>query len=173
MARFAMEAWKTSARQYQQAMTAADPDERARAVDELIRRDGRGAVSVVMDALKDPSDKVRYQALYRAVLVGALPPEDTMIDLVLNDSSEQVRVWAFQTLPVDPTLRWMALRASNDPNQQVAELGRNYLKDLDASTGTSSPQLTAPEVPQGAPEATPPPASPQPLVRHPVAQPGP
>ena len=68
MGRFTMAAWNTSARQYEQTLTAADPDERARAVDELIRRDGRDAVSVVMEALKDPSDKVRYQALYRAVL---------------------------------------------------------------------------------------------------------
>ena len=74
IARFAMAAWNKSDRAYQQSLaSAANPDERARAVDELIRRGGREAVDVVMEALKDPSDKVRYQALYRAGIVGALP----------------------------------------------------------------------------------------------------
>ena len=139
IARFTMAAWNKSDRAYQQSLaSAANPDERARAVDELVRRGGRDAVDVVMEALKDPSDKVRYQALYRAGIVGAIPPEDTIIDLVLNDSSEQIRAWAFQTLPLDPTLQWVAQRAANDSSQQIAELARNYLKDLDASAGTDT-----------------------------------
>ena len=139
IARFTMAAWNKSDRAYQQSLaSAANPDERARAVDELVRRGGRDAVDVVMEALKDPSDKVRYQALYRAGIVGALPPEDTIIDLVLNDTSEQIRAWAFQTLPLDPTLQWVAQRAANDSSQQIAELARNYLKDLDASAGTDT-----------------------------------
>jgi hypothetical protein len=148
--RFAMAAWNKSDRAYQQLLTTAtNPDERARAVDELIRRDGRDAGNVVMEALKDPSDKVRYQALYRAVIVGAMPPEDTIIDLVLNDNSEQVRAWAFQTLPLDPTLQWVAQRAAIDSNQQIAELARNYLKDLNASSGTEASSGTdAPHAPQ-------------------------
>ena len=63
-----------------------------------------------------------------------------MIDLALNDSSEQVKTWAFQTLPLDPTLRWVALRASGDSNQQIAELARNYLKDLMVPPGRLRPR---------------------------------
>jgi hypothetical protein len=149
-----MAAWNKSDRAYQQSLNSAtNPDERARAVDELIRRDGRDSGNVVMEALKDPSDKVRYQALYRAVIVGALPPEDTIIDLVLNDSSAQVRTWAFQTLPLDPTLRWVAQREASDPNQQIAELARNYLKDLDTSFGAGTPSGT--DAPNVAPDAPP------------------
>lgn len=154
IARFAMAAWNKSDRAYQQSLaSAANPDERARAVDELIRRGGREAVDVVMEALKDPSDKVRYQALYRAGIVGALPPEDTIIDLVLNDTSEQIRAWAFQTLPLDPTLQWVAQREANDSSQQIAELARNYLKDLDASSGTDT--SAGSDAPNAAPPAQP------------------
>lgn len=157
IARFAMSAWNKSDRAYQQSLaSAANPDERARAADELIRRGGRDAVDVVMEALKDPSDKVRYQALYRAGIVGALPPEDTIIDLVLNDTSEQIRAWAFQTLPLDPTLQWVAQRVANDSSQQIAELARNYLKDLDASsdTDTSAGTDASNTAPQAQPQMT-------------------
>ncbi len=124
---------KPSATPIAQTFANLEPNARARAVDVLIRREGRRSVQIVLDALKDPSEKVRDQALASALMMGVAIPEDTLSNLALNDPSPNVRFQALQALPLDPTLRWVAERALNDSSQQVAQLARNIMRDLDAA----------------------------------------
>jgi AMIN domain len=133
MNRTSFDAWNAGTKRI--ARTAADPNSdveaRANAVDSLIRREGHQSVNVVLDAMKDPSEKVRSRALYRALFSGVEVPEDALIDLALNDESADVRFLALQALPLEPTLRWVAERARADSSQSVSREAANMLRELD------------------------------------------
>jgi hypothetical protein len=132
MSRSSLSAWKAGTKQLEQNLGEADPEARADAVDSLIKREGRQSVSVVLDALRDPSEDVREKALSRALSMGVPLPENTLTDLALNDESSNVRLLALQALPVDPAFRWVAQRALKDWSPKVASLARDILRELDA-----------------------------------------
>ena len=111
-----------------------DPEVRARTAVSLIRRKGPESSAAALAALKDKSERVRAQSLYRALMSGVEVPSDALVDLALNDESMNVRFLALQALPVDPTLRWVAERAANDSSQQVRTMAREILKELDAAS---------------------------------------
>jgi general secretion pathway protein A len=121
----------------EQTLTDPNPQVRAHAVDSLIRRQGRQSVGVVLDALRDPSERVREQVLYRALSMGVEISEDTLIGLALNDESSNVRVLALQALPVKLTLRWVAERASTDSTQQIREAATDILQEFDSVNADS------------------------------------
>jgi hypothetical protein len=138
MSRSSLSAWKAGTKQLARTLAEADPEARARAVDSLIKREGRQSVSVVLDALRDPSGDVREQALSRALSMGVALPENTLTDLALNDESSKVRLLALQALPVDPAFRWVAERALNDWSSKVARLAKDILRQLDAAARPAS-----------------------------------
>jgi len=115
-----------------------DPAARAHAIETLIRRKGRHSGAIVLAALKDSDEKVRSRALYRALLSGADISQDTLIQLVLNDDSANVRFLALQALPLDPSLRWVAERAVNDSSQSISDMAQDILRELDAASGSSA-----------------------------------
>ena len=136
-----LETWTANANKLKQSVADpdTDPEARARAVDSLIRREGRQSSGVVLDALKDPSEKVRSQALSRALFMGVEIPEDTLIGLTLDDESSNVRFLALQALPLDPTLRWVTERALHDSSQPVSNAARDILREFDtADAGPAS-----------------------------------
>jgi hypothetical protein len=138
MSRSSLSAWKAGTKQLERTLAESDPEARARVVDSLIKREGRQSLSVVLDALRDPSGDVREQALSRALSMGVALPESILADLALNDESSKVRLLALQALPVDPAFRWVAQRALNDWSSKVARLARDILHQLDAAARPAS-----------------------------------
>jgi hypothetical protein len=140
--RFSQRTWTAKNLQIERSVTAGNPEVRSQAVDSLIRREGHQSLGVVLDALKDPSAKVRDQALYRALFMGLALPEDTLIDLALNDESPDVRFLALQALPVDPVLRWVAERARLDSSQPVSHEAQGIISEYDSAG--ASPNASQP-----------------------------
>jgi hypothetical protein len=138
ISRFSLAAWKSSMIRTEQASNQGDAEARANAVQTLIRREGRDSMTTLLNALKDPSDKVRERALNQALLMGTAPPEDILIGLAVNDESGEVRLRALQALPVDPSLRWIAERSVNDANPQVSTVAKSILRELDVAEATSN-----------------------------------
>jgi len=87
-------AWESSSQAADQVLGLSDPEERARAVAAIIRRQGRQGTEMVLAAIEDPSEKVRRQALEVAAQVGAVPSEEILMDLAPNDESPEVRLRA-------------------------------------------------------------------------------
>jgi hypothetical protein len=92
MNRSSLSAWKAGTKQIEQTLAEADPEVRARAVDSLIKREGRQSLGVVLDALRDPSGDVREKSLSRALAMGVAIPENALTDLALHDESSIVRL---------------------------------------------------------------------------------
>ena len=130
-----------STREMEQMLLNSDPEIRARAVAEMIKRKGRQSGDVVRDALKDDSNMVRLAAIRTASLSGVEIPQGTLVDLALNDRSELVRFLALDGLPEDPSVQWVAERALQDPNPNVSEKAREILEAFKAA---SAPAATSP-----------------------------
>jgi hypothetical protein len=135
------DAW-ASTQEVEQMLLNSDPEIRARAVAEVIKRKGRQSGDVVRDALKDDSDMVRLAALRMASLSGVELTQQTLVDLAVNDKSAIVRFLALEDLPADPSLQWVAERALQDPNPNVSQKAREILQQL---TPASAPPDRSPK----------------------------
>ena len=116
----------------QQNLSDPDPDERARAVEALIKLQGSRALNTVLQVLKDPDEKVRYRALHQAVRLDVSLPEEFMQRLVLSDPSPVVRFLALEALVNVPganpaTIHKIAELALNDPNETIHEQALDIL----------------------------------------------
>jgi hypothetical protein len=121
----------------QQNLRDPDPDQRARAAEVLIERQGTRALDTVLQVLEDPDEKVRYRALNQAVQSSLALPEDLIQRLALSDSSPIVRFLALEAMVnapgVDPEkLREIAERALNDPSEEVQAQAEDILATLDS-----------------------------------------
>jgi len=117
----------------------APPDiSAARATEVLMRPRGHQSADEVLEALKGADEKVRTRVLHRALSSGVGIPQESLINLALNDESASVRVLAFGALPVDPKLRWVAERALYDSNPAVSQMAREILSELDAAVAPPS-----------------------------------
>jgi hypothetical protein len=134
--------WKEKNKALEQDEVPSDDDSASRIaeVDMLIRREGRQAMGVLLNALKSPSSKMRHQALQRALAIGVPIPEETLIEVALNDNSQEVRFVALQALPVDPRLKWVADRAAKDPSVQVSTEAKEILHEYEPGNTASSNQ---------------------------------
>lgn len=126
-----------STAEMQQNLRDPDPDQRARAVEALMERQGTRALDVVLEVLEDPDEKVRYRALNQAVQLNLALPEDLMQRLALSDSSPVVRFLALEAMVnapgIDPgQLREIAERALNDPSEEVKAQAEDILATLDS-----------------------------------------
>jgi hypothetical protein len=134
--------WKETNKGIEEEVSAGGDDDdspsRIAEVDMLIRREGRGALGVVQNALKSPSEKMRHQALHRALAVGVPLPEETLTSLALNDSSQEVRYLALQALPIAPRLKWVADRAAQDPSVQVSTEAKEILHEFEPRSTAST-----------------------------------
>jgi HEAT repeat protein len=102
----------------------------------------------VLQALRDPDEQVRYQALAKAQSFGVVLPEDVVRDLVQYDSSPVVRFFAVEalinlfenvSLPNQRnSLRAIAESALNDLDPHVRQRAEEVLAQLD---NASKPQL--------------------------------
>jgi hypothetical protein len=81
-----------------QDLMDADPDVRTRALEELAKRKGEQSLPAVLQALRDPEESVRCQALYIALNSTVLLPTGVLEDLIRNDSSSVVRGLAMEEI---------------------------------------------------------------------------
>ncbi len=129
--------WKAGTKEVDRKEVAPTPGAGAKAIEAPAGREPRAGqsanpeVGAPRDQRKDQRDEARTQAYYKALISGADLPEQTLIDLVLNNKSTNVRLLALQALPVEPRLRWVAERAQYDSGP-VGEVARNILQKLDA-----------------------------------------
>jgi hypothetical protein len=126
-----------STAEMQQNLRDPDPDQRARAAEVLIERQGTKALDTVLEVLEDPDEKVRYRALNQAVQLNLALPEDLIQRLALSDSSPVVRFLALEAMvnapSIDPErLREIAERALNDPSEEVKAQAEDILTTLDS-----------------------------------------
>lgn len=130
------EAW-ASTQEYERMLADRDPHARASALDTLIQRRGRRAGELVMKALRDDSDLVRTRALDRALSSDIDIPQETLAGLALNDKSVNVRFLSLEALSEDPSMRWVAERALQDPSEHVREMAQQILRKFDAANGSA------------------------------------
>lgn len=132
-------AWRADTKRIERTLIDPSPEVRAHAVDTLIRRERGQAAGIVLDALRDPSRIVRNQALSRALSMGVDLPQDVLADLALNDESPDVRLLALQALPLDPALKWVFERASQDASHPIMNMARDLLEEFDISNAAPGP----------------------------------
>ncbi len=77
------------------------------------------------------------------MLSGADISEETLVNLVLNDDSANVRLLA---PPLDSRLHCVAERAVNDSSQSINDMAQDILRELDAVSAT--PAATSSHRPQ-------------------------
>ena len=88
----------------EQQLTSAQASQRAEALETLIDLQGPNASQVVVQALGDQDDDVRYRVLRKVHVTGlALPPE-VLSDLVQHDSAELVRMMAVEVIGNHPAI---------------------------------------------------------------------
>ncbi|MGH9775927.1 MAG: AMIN domain-containing protein [Candidatus Acidiferrales bacterium] len=138
------DAWNARSRVLDGQIADANPEVRARAFEEAIRRQGRDSTDVVIQALHDSSEQVRSRALSRALFSAVPLPQDVLVDRALNDESSNVRFLALQALPADPSLRWVAERALSDSNPQVARMAQELLRAIDGNYSPQNPRSRKP-----------------------------
>ena len=109
----------------------------ARSAEVLTRREGDQPTDKVLVALRDADEQIRIKALHRGLSSGAEIPQDSLINLALNDQSMNVRFLALRALPRDPRLPSVAERALNDSSSHVSQMAREILGELDAANAQS------------------------------------
>jgi HEAT repeat protein len=122
-----------------------DSKVRGKAIESLVERKGSGAAPDVLKGIHDADDQVRSRALYAAVGSGMELPQEDLSNLVLKDSSADVRFLALQALSNSnsPDLRSIAESAANDPNETVRDAALEVMSRLDAPTQGGSEPSTA------------------------------
>jgi hypothetical protein len=133
--------WKETNKSLEEDVSGSDDDDspsRIAEVDMLIRREGRQSQGIVLNALKSPSEKMRHQALHRALVIGVALPEETLTALALNDNSQEIRYLALQALPIEPRLKWVADKAAKDPSVQVSTEAKEILHEYETPSTASS-----------------------------------
>jgi hypothetical protein len=143
------EAWASTTEILDQ-LTAPDPLERARAVEVVIDRQGQQALEIVLEALEDAEEQVRYRALYKTLHTGLALPEDVLQWLLRADPSPVVRFLALEALASGPGaspehLQEVAELALHDPSVQVQSQAQDILEALE----TTRQPLGAHETPPG------------------------
>jgi HEAT repeat protein len=98
-----------------------DPNVRGTAVEGLISRQGSASLENVLATLKDNDDSVRFRTLYKANYAGIQIPDDTLLSLVREDGSPDVRGMALKILADRP----------NIGKQHLTDIARNSLGDTD------------------------------------------
>ncbi len=132
------EAW-ASTKELERDLDDPDPAIRVRAIEAVIARKRDGARAAVLDALKDPDNRVRTRALYQSLNDDVDLPTEVLSDLAIGDPSPDVRFLALDALAADPDARTVAERASGDASAHVRERAREILRELDAASRTAPP----------------------------------
>lgn len=125
-----------------ESLADQDPDRRAQAVESEIRRNGSSTLDLVVEALKDPDDQVRYRALSMALGKGVNLPADLLQELMQSDASENVRFMALSGIVANTDidredLRSFAESAVNDVDPVVQTKALEILDHL--QTGDRQP----------------------------------
>lgn len=130
------ETW-ASTRQFEDALFASDPVERALAIETVIERKGAQARDALLNALTDTDARVRFRAVAKAASAGLELPEENLRQLMQYDSSSAVRFMALQSYAESPTAtapvtKAMAELALHDRNEAVRVKAHEILDQLQA-----------------------------------------
>lgn len=119
------ELWMTN-REIQRRLTSTDPEQRARVAEMLVDSGGAQAMHWVLQAVRDPTDVVRYRTLQKIKDAGLSLPQDILREILSNDPSPLARFIALDIV--------FATMAGLDPiaTQQLVEVALND-KDLPVS----------------------------------------
>lgn len=121
-----VELW-ASTRDLQRQLNEWSPDQRARALEELIARTGDAALPDVLTALADGNADIRQRALDAALIAGLDVPLQDLHALTLNDSSPEVRLRALQALEERPDSAGIIDVATHDLDANVRREAQGIL----------------------------------------------
>ncbi|MGH9785248.1 MAG: HEAT repeat domain-containing protein [Terriglobia bacterium] len=149
---------RASTKELKEKFSSEDPAQRAKAIEQLIERLVDEAHDDVVKALRDPDDRVRTTALYKAQEVGVDLPTSVLADLALSDRSSNVRFLALEGISGNRDLQWIVERALSDPNQFIQARAREILTAWErARRPANSAPKTQQEIQQDASNAPTPP----------------
>lgn len=136
----------------EQIQDTIDPeaDKRASAIASLVEQQGSAASERVQNALMDPDERVRMQALHSALLAQIDLPLDTLKDLAQRDASAKIRSIALAGLvnrseqgafELSDVLEVLSM-AQKDNDSEVSELAIQLTKSVEeASADPESQEL--------------------------------
>jgi HEAT repeat protein len=127
------ERW-ASTRDIEKMLDAPDAEDRSRAIESLVERNGEKARGAVLRALKDESARVRTQALYSAFSAGLDVPADVLAQ-ALDDPSVDVRFLALEAVGDRPEAATLAQKAAGDQSPHVRERAQQILEKLGIKGG--------------------------------------
>lgn len=116
------EQWASTA-EFSMNLLDSNPEIRGKAIEELIHRQGKAALTNVFATLKDNDAAVRYRTLLKANNAGLEIPADTLLALARQDTSVDVRATALRVLMEQP----------NVDKKLVMEIAQYNLNDPDIS----------------------------------------
>ncbi len=127
------ERW-ASTRDLEKMLEGPDAEDRSRAIESLVERQGEKARGAVLRALKDESARVRTQALYSAFSSGLEVPGEVLAE-ALDDPSTDVRFLALEAVADRPEAATLARRALGDPSPHVRDRAKQILDRLGLKGG--------------------------------------
>ena len=125
-----------------QDTTDTDAARRASAIANLVEQQGSAATEAVQNALIDPDERVRIEALHAALLAQIDLPLDTLKDLAVRDTSAKIRSIALAGLvnrseqgaiELSDILEVLKL-AQKDTDPEVSELAVQLIKSLEEAS---------------------------------------
>lgn len=131
-----------STKDLERMLSDPDPDVRGRAIETLVERKRQAALDAVLNSLRDGDAQVRTRALYGAEKAGVQLPEGLLNNLVVSDTSADVRFLALQALADSPNARSAAEGALNDPSEPVRHEAQEILARFDSAPQEQKPSQT-------------------------------
>ncbi len=125
-----------------QDTTDTDAARRASAIANLVEQQGSAATEAVQNALIDPDERVRIEALHSALLAQIDLPLDTLKDLAVRDTSAKIRSIALAglvnrseqgSIELSDVLEVLKI-AQQDTDPEVSELAVQLIKSLEEAS---------------------------------------
>lgn len=122
----------------EQGLTSTKAQERARAIEAVVDHQHGRALTMVLEAVKDSDDQVRYRTLFKALNSDLTLPSELLQDLVQGDPSPDVRSLALRAIAEQPgadseNVGSVAELALNDPSLPVQQLASEILDELETA----------------------------------------
>ena len=116
---------------------SSDPDQRGRALETLLAREGNKAQDLVMQGLNSSNSQDRNLALYYAMENGVEIPTTTLTSLAVGDNSPAIRAMALEALAGrnPQQTEWVLVQALSDPDTTVRARAKEMMQQLHAHAG--------------------------------------
>src|SRR5258708_22143488 len=142
------ESW-ASTKELEGKLKDPEPKVRASAIEAIIDRKRDKARAEVFNALKDANSEVRTRALSAALNSGVDLPTQSLVDLLVHDTSPKVRFLSLDAISNSPEAETMPEYALYDPDPHVQNAAHEILEHLGRRTSTpgtsQSPETNQPK----------------------------